>query len=32
MKMIIGGVMKLTNNQFNEIIRLSEVNEDFIVN
>lgn len=26
------GVMKLTNNQFNEIIRLSEVNEDFIVN
>lgn len=26
------GVMKLASNQFNEIIRLSEVNEDFIVN
>ncbi|NHB97432.1 N-acetyltransferase [Photorhabdus stackebrandtii] len=26
------GVMKLTNDQFNDIIRLSEVNESFIIN
>ncbi|MBS9443597.1 hypothetical protein EAE89_18500 [Photorhabdus heterorhabditis] len=26
------GVMKLTNDQFNKIIKLSEVNESFIIN